>query len=79
LVKAGAHIRRAVTGDAQLLSEMSAITFFDTFNGTCTDKDIQGFIEANFNREQIFEELQNADDFYFIAFVNDKAVGVHKA
>ncbi len=45
MVEEDLHIRRAVTDDAQLLSALSAVTFFDTFNGTCTDEDMQGFIK----------------------------------
>lgn len=75
MVEKDLHIRRAVAGDAQLLSALSAVTFFDTFNGTCTDEDIEGFIKACFNSEQIFKELEDINDFYFIAFVNEEAAG----
>ncbi len=68
-------IRRADLNDAKLLSELSAITFFDTFTGTCTDADMQQFLHAYFNIEQVKKELQDANDFYFIGFINDKAVG----
>ena len=69
------EILRATPDDAQLISELSAITFFDTFTGTCTDEDMRGFIEQYFNKEQVLSELQNADDFYFIAFVDGRAAG----
>jgi ribosomal protein S18 acetylase RimI-like enzyme len=36
---------------------------------------MQGFTKAFFNYNQIHEELENENDFYFIAFLNDKAVG----
>jgi len=75
LVKQVLHIRRAVVIDAKLIAELSAVTFFDTFKGTCTDDDMQGFIELYFNEEQVESELQNVDDFYFIAFVNGIAAG----
>jgi ribosomal protein S18 acetylase RimI-like enzyme len=75
LVKGDIHIRRAVTNDAQLLSALSAVTFFDTFNGTCTNEDIQQFIETCFNPGQVYKELRDADDFYFIAFINEEAAG----
>jgi ribosomal protein S18 acetylase RimI-like enzyme len=69
------EILRATPDDAQLISELSAVTFFDTFKGTCTDEDMQGFIEQYFNKEQVLSELQNANDFYFIAFVDGRAAG----
>jgi diamine N-acetyltransferase len=75
LVAGNLHIRRAVAGDAPLLSALSAVTFFDTFKGTCTDEDIQGFIETCFNPGQVHKELLDADDFYFIAFLNEEAAG----
>ena len=75
MVDAEVHIRRAVPGDARLLSALSATTFFDTFSGTCTNEDMQGFIEASFNPGQVYKELGDKDDFYFIAFINDTAAG----
>jgi len=75
LVEEDLYIRRAVTSDVQLLSDLSAITFSDTFSGTCTDEDMKQFIEASFNPPQIYKELADIEDFYFIAFVNDKAAG----
>lgn len=75
MVEEDLHIRRAVTTDARLLSVLSSVTFFDTFHGTCTNEDIQGFIEASFNPGQIYRELQDPDDFYFIAFINGEAAG----
>ena len=75
MVEGDLHIRRAGTDDAQLLSALSAVTFFDTFNGTCTDEDIQQFIETCFNPGQVYKELQDPDDFYFIAFINEEAAG----
>ena len=75
MVNEALHIRRAVADDAKLIAELSAVTFFDTFNGTCTDEDMQGFIAGYFNEKKVFEELSNADDFYFIAFINGNAAG----
>lgn len=74
-MKGHVQIRRALTTDAKLLSELSAVTFFDTFYGTCTDEDMQQFLTKYFNEEQVNEELREANDFYFIAFIYEKAVG----
>src|SRR6266700_837418 len=69
------EIQRATQENAQLISELSAITFFDTFKGTCTDDDMQGFIEQYFNEKLVFKELRDANDFYFIAFINGNPAG----
>lgn len=75
MVKQVLHIRRAVADDAKLIAELSAITFFDTFKGTCADDDMQGFIKDYFSIEQVEKELQDNDDFYFIAFINGNPAG----
>jgi ribosomal protein S18 acetylase RimI-like enzyme len=75
LVEENFHIRRAVPDDARLLSTLSEVTFFDTFSDTCTSEDIQEFIETSFSLMQLFKELQDAEDFYFVAFINGEAAG----
>ena len=75
MVKEALHIRRAVTDDAKLIAQLSSVTFFDTFTGTCTDEDMHGFIAEYFDEKRIFEELRNSNDFYFIAFLNGIAAG----
>jgi diamine N-acetyltransferase len=75
LVKKGLHIRRATTDDGQLIAELSANTFFDTFKDTCTGDDMREYIEKYFNEKQVLEELKNSDDFYFIAFAGGTAAG----
>ena len=61
--------------DAGLLSQLSSVTFFDTFKDTSTDEDMQEFIARCFNIEQVTNELNDKDDFYFIAFLNQDPVG----
>ncbi len=75
MVEAKVHIRRAGIADAKLISELSEVTFFATFTGTCTDEDMHGFIQQFFNEKQMGEELQDPNDFYFIAFVDEVAAG----
>lgn len=75
MVDNGIHIQRAGASDAALIAHLSAVTFFDTFDGTCTDDDMEGFIQQNFNIPQIETELRNEDDFYFVACLNDIPIG----
>lgn len=75
MVEREIHIRRAIASDSQVIANLSAITFFDTFKGTCTDADMEEFLRDNFNEERIKTELQDNDDYYFIALVNDVAAG----
>lgn len=69
------NITRATLKDAELISHLSKITFEDTFTGTCTDEDLQGFVENAFSNAIILNELQDEEDFYFIAWYNNVAAG----
>ncbi|MEO8861301.1 MAG: GNAT family N-acetyltransferase [Ginsengibacter sp.] len=71
----GINIRRALPGDASLLSGLSSITFFDTFKDTCTAQDMRDFIADYFSMLQVERELQDENDFYFIALIGEVAVG----
>lgn len=71
-------IRRAIPADVQLLSNLSSVTFHETFKGTCTDEDLAGFIDASYNANQILNELQDVNDLFFLAFIDMKPVGYLK-
>ena len=68
-------IRRAEVADAAVLADLGKRTFYDTFTGTCTEADMQGFLQENFNQQQITGELENAGDLYFLAVINGIAAG----
>ena len=69
------NISRATPQDAALISHLSKITFEDTFKGTCTDEDMQSFVENCFSPAATSEELKDEDDLYFIALYNNHAAG----
>jgi diamine N-acetyltransferase len=68
-------IRRAILADAASLSAISSQTFYDTFTGTCTDQDMQSFLEEYFNLKQVQAELSNENDFYYLAESEGKVIG----
>ena len=68
-------IRRILLKDAVALAEISRQTFYDTFTGTCTEKDMQNFLQEYFNLTQVQTELTNPDDYYFFAEADGKPVG----
>ncbi|MEP7107503.1 MAG: GNAT family N-acetyltransferase [Ferruginibacter sp.] len=68
-------IRRATLADATTLSVISRQTFYDTFTGTCTEDDMQSFLESYFNLRQVITELNNENDFYYLAESDGKAIG----
>jgi len=68
-------IRRAKPEDAATLSVLGRQTFFDTFTGTCTEKDMEQFLDEYFNLDQVKKELSNENDFFFLAEVEGVAAG----
>ncbi len=68
-------IRRVTLADTNTLSALSKKTFFDTFTGTCTPKDMNDFLEDYFNVAQVEKELNNEADFYFFAEVDGVPAG----
>lgn len=60
-------IRRMTRADRQLLMKIGRKTFYDTFTGTCTEADMQGFLDACFNEQQVGAELGDPDDFFYVA------------
>jgi diamine N-acetyltransferase len=67
--------RRVTLADVAALAVISKQTFYDTFNGTCTEKDMQDFLEDYYNDQQITKELSDANDFYFFAEIDGKPAG----
>lgn len=68
-------IKRIEPADAKTLSAIAKQSFYDTFTGTCTDEDMQGFLEEYFNVPLITEELEDKDCFNYFALVDNEPVG----
>ncbi|MGC4101859.1 N-acetyltransferase family protein [Ferruginibacter sp.] len=68
-------IRRATINDVITLSTIARQTFYDTFTGTCTEEDMENFLEEYFNEEQVARELSNPDDQFYFAEVDGEPAG----
>jgi diamine N-acetyltransferase len=68
-------IQRVTADDVATLSAIAKQTFFDTFTGTCTEADMQSFLEEYFNETQLAKEVNNPDDLYYFAMVDGKTAG----
>jgi diamine N-acetyltransferase len=69
-----ATIRRVTVNDTAALSALAKQTFYDTFTGTCTEADMQGFLEKYYNEAQLKKELSDPATFCFFAEVHGKPV-----
>ena len=67
-------IRRCLVEDAGKLALLARQTFFDTFTGTCTDEDMQSFLDSFYNETILSKELQTPGDYTFFAEVDGKPV-----
>ncbi len=71
----GIEIRRAGVDDAELISDLSNITFIETYRNSCPDEHLFDFLNSYFNKEAILQELSNPDDLYFLAFYDGFPAG----
>lgn len=67
-------IRRVTIADVDVLTEIARQTFYDTFTGTCTDADMQSFLDQYYNRVQLGAELSNPETWCFFAETSGKPV-----
>ena len=63
-------IRRINIDDVSAFSVISRQTFYDTFTGTCTESDMQGFLDHYYSEEQLGKELKDEETYSFFAQVD---------
>jgi ribosomal protein S18 acetylase RimI-like enzyme len=61
------NIRRIGIADVSALSVIARQTFFDTFTGTCTEADMQVFLDQYYSTSQLGKELLDKETFCFFA------------
>lgn len=71
----GLTIRRGTVDDAELLSELGARTFSETFADDNTPEDLAAYIETAFSVAQQTAELEAAGSTFLIAEVDGQAAG----
>ena len=75
MVTPSIEIIRAQKEHAQLLSDLSNVTFIETYRGSSADENLLEFIDRCFNEAVITSELENPSDHYFIAFADGYPAG----
>lgn len=61
------NIRRINTEYTTALSVLARQTFYDTFTGTCTEEDMQSFLDQHYSKEQLGKELLDEEMYCFFA------------
>jgi GNAT superfamily N-acetyltransferase len=72
------NIRRARIEDANLLAELGAQTFAETFTEDNAPEDMAAYLAASFNIEQLTAELTDPLSTFFIAEIDGDAAGYAK-
>jgi diamine N-acetyltransferase len=68
------NIRPIAIDEAGILSSIAKKSFYDTFTGTCTEEDMQSFLQQYFNEGQLNSELNNPRNSFFFAEVDRQPV-----
>ena len=72
------NIRKLTLKDIESLQILGKQTFFETFVGTCTDEDMQHYLDNSFNLAQLESELANENMHFYVAEQNDTMCGYLK-
>ena len=68
-------IRYAGAADAELVADMSRQTFYDTFAAVNTKEDMDKFMNEQFSKEALMEEVADSKNIFLLAFDADSPVG----
>ena len=72
------NVRRASTEDAQLLAELGARTFAETFSKENSPEDMAAYLADSFNVGRLTAELNEPSSVFFIAETDGSAAGYAK-
>lgn len=61
-------LRRALPEDAKVLSRLAADSFEQTFTGTCTEADMEGYLAETYNEEAFRKLLEDNSVYLCIGF-----------
>ena len=71
-------IRAATEQDSALIADLSRQTFFDTFSAENTKANMDKFMEEQFTRQKLMDEIKEPWLTFFLAFIMDEPVGYVK-
>ncbi len=68
-------IRYATPGDAELIADLSRKTFYETFGYVNTKENMDKFMNEQFTREKLIDEVSEPGNTFLLAFDGDIPVG----
>jgi diamine N-acetyltransferase len=71
-------IRLATFQDAEIIADLSRKTFYETFAPQNTTSDMEKFMNEQFTREKLIEEVNEPWLIFLLAFMDNEPVGYAK-
>src|SRR5688572_27421090 len=71
-------IRPAIYQDAELIADLSRETFYDTFASQNTSANMDKFMQNQFAKDKLMQELNEKENRFFIAYYGDQLAGYLK-
>ena len=71
-------IEKATISDLECIQEISKQTFVETFASVNTPKNIENYVQENFNLERLASEINNPESDFYLAFSEMKTIGYLK-
>lgn len=68
-------VRLATAKDAELIADLSRQTFFDTFAAENSKEDMALFLDTQFTREALIEEVTVPGNIFYLAYAAGEAAG----
>lgn len=68
-------IRYATSDDAELIADMSRQTFYETFMEHNTKEDMDKFMNEQFTREELINEVSIVGNIFLLAIESDTPIG----
>lgn len=72
------EIRKASLSDLEAIKTIARQTFTETFAEVNTPENIFNYLEENFNTAQLSIEVSNPESSFYLAFLDEKAIGYLK-
>ena len=69
------EVRQATLEEAGLIADLSRSTFLDTFAKDNTAEDMDIFMNEQFTRESLIQQVLDDKDIFLLAFLNGQTVG----
>jgi diamine N-acetyltransferase len=69
------NIRRITAADVTVLAALARKTFYDTFTGTCTEEDMQDFLQKYFNEQKLLADINMPGSIFYFAEIEGIPAG----